>query len=146
MKKPKYYLVEETAMPSVFLKVLEAKSLLSQAKVKTVNEAVGLTGLSRSAYYKYRDAIAPFYEMTKEKIITLQAQIKDEPGVLANLLGTLTRMGANVLTINQTIPIHAAASITISFRTGNLRVETENLLEKLRAQSGVIRIEILASE
>ena len=58
-KVSKYYIVEASALPEVFLKVAEAKQLLSTGKAATVNEATRLTGISRSAFYKYRDAVLP---------------------------------------------------------------------------------------
>ena len=59
-KTPKYYVIEASALPEIFLKVAEAKRLLSTGEVSTVNEATRITGISRSAFYKYRDAILPF--------------------------------------------------------------------------------------
>ena len=35
--KPRYYLVEESALPEVFLKVAETKRLLSTGEATTVN-------------------------------------------------------------------------------------------------------------
>ena len=61
--KPKYYIIEASALPEVFLKVAEAKRLLSTGEAATVNEATKMTDISRSAFYKYRDAILPFQNM-----------------------------------------------------------------------------------
>ena len=61
--KPKYYIVESSALPEVFLKVAEAKRLLSTGEASTVNEATRMTDISRSAFYKYRDAVLPFQSM-----------------------------------------------------------------------------------
>ena len=58
--KPKYYIVESSALPEVFLKVAEAKRLLSTGEASTVNEATRMTDISRSAFYKYKDAVQPF--------------------------------------------------------------------------------------
>lgn len=142
--RPKYYLVEAAALPEIFIKVLETKRLLQQNKAKTINEAVGITGISRSAYYKYKDAISPFYEMTKEKIITLYVVLKDEPGVLSNLLNLFARAGANILTINQNIPINSIANITVTVQTNTMKMKLDTLLERTRRQNGVIKIEVIA--
>lgn len=144
--KPVYYLVSSEALPEIFLKVVETNKLLTHGKAKTINEAVAMTGISRSAYYKYKDSISPFYEMSKDRIITLYAVLKDEPGVLSNLLGLFTKAGTNILTINQNIPINGIANITITIQTGNMRVKLDTLIERVRAQSGVIKFEIMASE
>ena len=84
-KKPKYYIVEASALPEVFLKVAEAKQLLSTGKAATVNEATKLTGISRSAFYKYRDSVMPFHNMMIGRILTYQLKLHDEPGVLSGI-------------------------------------------------------------
>ena len=85
-QESKYYLVEANALPEIFLKVMEAKQLLQTGTVKTVGEAVDKVGISRSAFYKYRDAVQPFTDLHTEHIITFYALLKDNPGVLSNVL------------------------------------------------------------
>ena len=46
-------------------------------------------GLSRSAYYKYKDFVFPFYEASKEKIITLSLLLEHKSGVLSKVLNTV---------------------------------------------------------
>ena len=83
---PKYFIVEASALPEVFLKVAEAKRLLATGQAATVNEATKLTDISRSAFYKYRDAVQPFQKMNVSRVITFQFMLHDEPGVLSSLL------------------------------------------------------------
>lgn len=143
---PKYYLVETAVMPQVLLKVVQTKQLLEHGKASTINDAVSRTGISRSAYYKYKDSVHPFYEMAKERIITIYAVLQDERGVLSELLNIFSKAGANILTINQNIPINSIANVTVSVQTGHMRIKLDTLLEKVRAQNGVIKAEIIASE
>ena len=42
----KYFIVEASALPEVFVKVAEAKRLLSTGEASTVNEATHMTGIS----------------------------------------------------------------------------------------------------
>ena len=84
--KHKYYIVEASALPEVFLKVAEAKRLLSTGEASTVNEATRMTDISRSAFYKYRDAVMPFQNMMTGRIVTFQFLIHDEPGILSRML------------------------------------------------------------
>jgi chorismate mutase len=63
-----YYMVREDVLSESMQKALEAKSLLDRGKVKTVAEAAEKVGLSRSAFYKYRDGIFPFHTMVKKEI------------------------------------------------------------------------------
>lgn len=141
---PKYYLVEASALPEVFLKVAEAKRLLSTGEANTVNEAARMTGISRSAFYKYRDAVLPFQNMMTGRIITFQLLLHDEPGVLSSILGAFASHAANILTINQTIPSGGCAAVTVTVETMAMQEPIEVLLQQLSATLGVVKAEILA--
>ena len=145
-KQSDYYLVEASVLPEVFIKVMEVKRLLETRKVKTINEAVTRVGISRSTYYKYKDSIYPFYEMSQGKIITLFIILEDIPGILSNILNSIASVNANILTINQNIPINGVANITISIETGDMDKNIEYLIEQIRGKEGVKRIEILGRE
>ena len=128
---PKYYLVEASALPEVFLKVAEAKRLLSTGEANTVNEAARMTGISRSAFYKYRDAVLPFQNMMTGRIITFQLLLHDEPGVLSSILSAFASHAANILTINQTIPSGGCAAVTVTAETMAMQEPIEVLLHQL---------------
>ncbi len=141
---PKYYIVEASALPEVFLKVAEAKRLLSTGEATTVNEATRMMDISRSAFYKYRDAVLPFQNMMTGRIITFQLLLHDEPGTLSTLLNIFADQAANIITINSIVPTNGCAVVTISAETMNLSVPLEELLRMLRQTHGVIKAEILA--
>lgn len=143
-KMPKYYLVEATALPEVFLKVAEAKRMLETGEAATVNEATKATGISRSAFYKYRDSLMPFQNLMAGRIITFQLMLKDRTGVLAGILSIFSYYGANILTINQNIPNNGCAMLTISAETSDLLCPVEELLKKTGNLDGVIKSEIVA--
>ena len=143
-KDSKYYLVEASALPDVFLKVVEAKRLLDTGKVTTVNEAARVTGISRSAFYKYRDAVMPFQNMMTGRIITFQLLLHDEPGMLSKILEIFASSRANIMTINSIVPTNGCAVVTISAETINMTMPLESLLLQLRQNEGVIKAEILA--
>ena len=143
-KETKYYIVEASALPEVFVKVAEAKRLLSVGEASTVGEATQMTGISRSAFYKYRDAVLPFQNMMTGRIITFQLLLHDAPGVLSVLLQTFAELKANIITINSIVPTNGTAVVTISAETMNLTVPLEEMLRQLRQNSGIIKAEILA--
>ena len=143
-KNPKYYIVEASALPEVFLKVAEAKRLLSTGEASTVNDATRMTDISRSAFYKYRDAVLPFQNMMTGRIITFQLLLQDAPGILSSLLIGLADHKANIITINSIVPTNGCAVVTISAETMDLTVSLEDLLRELRQTRGVIKAEILA--
>ena len=142
--KHKYYIVEASALPEVFVKVAEAKRLLSTGEAATVNEATRMTGISRSAFYTYRDSVLPFQNMMSGRIVTFQFMIHDEPGLLANMLDIFPECNANIQTINSIAPSNGTAVLTISAETMELNVPLEEMLDRLREFPGVIKAEVLS--
>ena len=144
-QNPKYYIVEASALPEIFIKVAEAKRLLSTGEASTVNDATKMMDISRSAFYKYRDSVMPFQNMMKGRIITFQFLLHDEPGVLSNLLTAFAREKANIQTINSIIPTNGCALVTISAETTEVEVPAEELIRLLGQIPGVIKAEVLAA-
>ena len=142
--KPKYYLVEASVLPEIFAKVIEAKELLETGQVRTVADAVARVDISRSAFYKYRDTIAPFQNLMAGRIITFQMMLKDKAGVLSAILSIFANNGANILTINQSIPTGGRAMVTISAETGNLTCSLEELVHTISQTQGVVKAEMVA--
>ena len=99
----KYYIVDSAVLPEIFSKVVEVKELLATGEARTINEATGKVGISRSAFYKYKDAVRPFNDMLSGRIVTLRLTLRDQPGALSNVLQGIAAMGGNVLTINQSV-------------------------------------------
>ena len=142
--KPKYYIVEASALPEVFVKVAEAKRLLSTGEASTVNDATRLTGISRSAFYKYRDAVMPFQHVMSGRVITFQLLLQDEVGALLKLLPIFVDHKANIQTINSIVPTNGCAVVTITAETMDLTIPVEELLQLLRQARGVVKADILA--
>lgn len=141
---PKYYIVEASALPEVFLKVAEAKRLLATGQAATVNDATRMTDISRSAFYKYRDTVQPFQRAHVSRIITFQFVLQDAPGVLSSMLTTYAQENANILTINSITPSNGCALVTISAETTDMNCSLEDLLQTLSSTPGVIKAEVLA--
>ena len=143
-KKARYYLVDGEALPEVFIRVTEAKELLDTGEVQTVAEAAAKVGISRSAYYKYKDAVMPFQDIGRGRIVTFQIMLRHHLGVLSAVLGMFAGTGANILTINQGIPTSGTAPVTVTADTAGMAVSTEELLEKICALEGVISAAVAA--
>ena len=144
MSKPKLYIVEAAVLPEVFLKVSEAKEYLQTGAAATVAEAASMAGISRSAFYKYKDAIRPFRDIGRDQAITMSVLTRDRPGALSSVLSIFAAMRANILTINQSIPVSGVGLVTISFVPEGTDGSPETLAAQLDALPDVIRTEILA--
>ncbi len=138
-----FFLVQEQILPEAIKKTIRVKEMLKRGDARTINEAVDSMGLSRSAYYKYKDYVFPFYEASRNKIISLTLLLEHKKGVLSSVLNTISADSGSVLTINQGIPLQGVANATVSIETANLLVDIEALLDKLRMVDGVKRLEVL---
>lgn len=143
-RTPKLFIVEADALPEIFLKVVEAKQLLELGEAATVNEATRMEGISRSAFYKYKDAVRPFNDMMNGHIVTFQAMLRDEPGILSAILNIFAASGGNILTINQSIPTGSLAAVTLSAETSGLTLSLEELVHRVGEMQGVVKFEVLA--
>lgn len=145
-KDPKFLLVDSKVLPEIFVKVMEAKRLLQLGECKTTSEAAERTGISRSAFYKYKDHVLLIEEMGKDRVVTLFFLLLDQPGTLSRILAVLADDGANILTINQNIPINSLANVTITIRAKDMTKDLSTLLSELKNLQGVRNAEVIAGE
>ena len=142
----KYFVIKQKAVPEVLQKVVEAKKLLERDFNLTVQEATEKVGLSRSSFYKYKDDIFPFTDNAKGKTVTFVLQMDDTPGLLSAVLKQIADYDANVLTINQTIPVNGIASLTISIEVLKSSGDVSEMIEEMEAKQGIHYLKILAGE
>ncbi len=146
ISKTNYYIVKEEALPEVLTKVLEVKKMLECREGLNIADAVKEVGISRSSFYKYKDAILPFYESSKGKAITLGIKIDDEPGFLSEVLLLIASYNMNVMTIHQTLPINRIADITCTISMTGDSGDIRELINDLEKKVKVHRVKILARE
>ncbi|WP_223068278.1 ACT domain-containing protein [Paenibacillus caui] len=141
--RERYYLIREDILPEAVLKTLQVKQLLASGNVKTVHEAVEQIGLSRSAFYKYKDGIHLLNQLERDQIVTVSLDLEHRSGILSQMLALVASFGGNVLTINQSIPLQGVANVVISVETSRLTEELDDLLGKLRGVPGVKKVQIV---
>ena len=143
MKEYDMLLVKASALPDVYSKVLYAKELLEDKVVSSISAAVQKAGISRSAFYKYKDQVFIYHRQETKNTITISAHLSDRAGVFSALTARLFEKGANILTINQNHPVDSVAAVTISIRTDNISIPIEELIDHLKKIDGVISIKII---
>ena len=102
--------------------------------------------ISRSAFSKHRDAVFPLYENTRGKTVTFAVKLDDTKGVLSCVLNGIAEAGANILTINQNIPINGIANVTITIETDAMETDLGMLISEVEKLSGVQYFKIIARE
>lgn len=141
-----YYLVDKRVLPEVFIKVMEVKQRINTGESASINEAVRKTGMSRSAYYKYKDSVLPFYETMNGKKVTLLLAVENFQGILSSILNIIADSKANILTINQNIPINGLADISISLETQTMFGSVEDIVNDINKLPGVRSCSVLSRE
>lgn len=146
MTDRKFLIIDTTILPEIYEKVLETKELLKKGKAKGITEATQMTGISRSTFYKYRDYIAAPSEGMRGQKVTITLLLDHAPGILSNLLNKLASNNLNILTINQDIPIHNIANVSMTFDISQANVGIDALLEDIKSLKGVSRVELVGME
>lgn len=141
IKGRSYLLVDSKVAPQVFNKVIRAKRLLSTGQAKSASEAAVMSGISRSVFYKYRDTVFAFDSDFSGEIATINALLDDRPGVLSGFITKLYDCGANILTVNQNIPVNGIANVTVSIRVNGLKKGLDELLASLSLTDGIMKLE-----
>lgn len=140
-----FYLVREDVLTESMLKMLEAKRLLASGEVRTIQEATKRVGLSRSAYYKYKDTVFPFESIARDRILTIFIQLEDRKGSLAAILRIVSEAKCNVLTIHQTIPVQGRANITLSLDVTDMPIKMEEFMQKLKTPNFIDSVHLISS-
>ena len=136
-------MVQEDILPEAIKKTIKVKEILKLGEAQTINEAVERMDLSRSAYYKYKDYVFPFYEIAQGKIVSITVSMSNDPGMLSSILRAIAESNGSILTINQDIPLQGIANVTIAFETKDLSTTLEECLDNIRSIRGILKVEIL---
>ena len=138
-----YYIIHKKVLPDHFEKVIKIKDLIN--KGISVSDACKELGLSRSTFYKYKDYVnVPTTKIGKTAIISLK--LVDEPGVLSNILNEIASKNANILAINQEVPIHSIAFVTLTISVTDVNTLIQDFIAELRMMDNVIDAMLIAVE
>ena len=143
----KYLICDVSILPDCYAKVVEARDLVETGKAKDVSEAVRITGISRSTYYKYKDYLfAPGRDSNHGKKAIFSFHLAHKTGALSEVLAQVSKMNANILTINQNLPVSGKAFITLSVEFSKMKTDPSDLLPAIAACSGVSSVKLVAIE
>jgi len=132
-----YYLIRRSHLPDVIRRTTLVTELRNRDAHLSVLQAVTQIGISRSAYYKYKDVAKPFQATMQGQIVTLALTLQHQRGILSEVLNLLAALQANILTINQTLPLQGVATVIISLETRDMTRELQEALDAVRDMPGV---------
>ena len=142
----KYLIVSKKILPDVYEKVIEARNLINNGSVKGISEAVKVVGISRSTYNKYKDYVFSPAENSIGRKAVISMMLKHEKGVLSNVLNYLSQENANILTINQSIPINGKASVNVSLDISDLNKSMDDVIAEMKKIKGASSVKLLSIE
>ena len=142
----KYLIVSKKILPDVYEKVIEARNLINNGSVKGISEAVKVVGISRSTYYKYKDYVFSPDENSIGRKAVISMMLKHEKGILSNVLNYLSMQNANILTINQSIPINGKASVNVSLDISDLSKSIDEVMDEMKKIKGATQVKLLSVE
>lgn len=146
MPLQKMYIIDSKILPDVYEKVVQAKELLQSRESLTILDACSRVGLSRSAFYKYKDSVYDFMSSDKGKMLILFMVLRHAPGVLSDIINTIASVKGNILTINQTMPIRDSATLTVTVDMKTMDIGPEELVQLLLSCKGCSKIDIIGME
>ena len=103
-------------------------------------------GISRSAFYKYRDCVFAYDDKMTQQIVNFSVTLRDQAGVLSNVLTTLYSMHANILTVNQNIPVDGVAQVSLSLKMGEGMANPIDITRAISDLHGVVEVRLLSGE
>lgn len=142
MSKVNYFLVNSSILPPVFEKVIKAKNYLASGEAANATQAAKMAGISRSAYYKYKDSIFEYNTFDDQETVTLNAKLRDNAGVLSALMNELYLAGANVLSVSQSVPVNSVADVSVTVRVTQMTVSIHDMVDEIKKVSGVKSVNI----
>ena len=140
--RAQFIVVNTSVLPEIFEKVLEVKKLVADHSEKSFASACKRVGISRSAFYKYRDYVFHYEDKMTQRIVNLTAVLRDEASVLVEL----HNLHANILTVNQSIPVDGVAGVSLSLQIGSDSVDLTHITKTLSALHGVVEVKIISGQ
>ncbi|MDH6367093.1 MULTISPECIES: ACT domain-containing protein [Breznakia] len=142
-----YLIVSKEVLPEVILKVIEVKKILETKEDAQVSDVTREVGISRSAFYKYKDHVfEPSNTNLLERKALIAFTLSDEKGILSEALLTFSAFGCNILTINQNIPIAKRANVVTSIDVKDMKGEIQELINRLQEIKGLSKVRLLSIE
>ena len=141
--KSKFYMVRADLLPESIFKTAMAKEMLASGEVDNILEAVERLEIARSTFYKYKDGVFSFHNADNLGIINISLLLRNVSGVLSVVLNCIAQLRGNILTINQNLPLHGVAYVTLSVGMEEATLSVNEMLTRLNKIDGVINVEVI---
>lgn len=139
-----FLIIHKEVLPAFFAKVVKAVRLIEEEN-KSVSDVCKELDISRSTFYKYKDKVFEVKSEFGRKAI-LSFRVENAVGVLSDIISSIAKHRGNVLTINQDMPIHNLAYVTVMLDATDMEISIYELMNMLKKLQKVKDVSLLAFE
>lgn len=126
-----YYIIKKEVLPDYMENVLKAQKLIND-KSLSITESCNICNISRSTFYKYKNMIYEMKEFTKGRTAQLSLLIDNVTGSLNEVIKVLNLFDANIITINQSMPLNNTAIVQVTIDISNMTLNIDELINELK--------------
>lgn len=132
-----FYLVDVHILPESIKKTIRAKELLRDGTCRSINEAVKVVDISRSAYYKYKDRVAPAFDSDNVHFKVLCMVMQEDFMLLSRVLRKIERGKNTVISLSSNRLSSNLTALTIILSPDILQEELDKLTQELQEMKGI---------
>lgn len=129
--------VDVHILPEAIKKTIRAKELLRNGSCKTINEAIKTVGISRSAYYKYKDHVAPASDENGMHFKIICIAMQEDFMLFSKLLRKIDRGKNTVLSLSSNRLSSKLIALTIIISPDMLQEDFDRLIQELKDMKGI---------
>ena len=141
-----FYLVDFQILPEAIKKTIRVKEMLKADTSVTINHAIQTMGISRSAYYKYKNHVETSFDKPKEEAVVFFILMNNDFSLFGRVLRRITKESDEILTINRGLSFEKTVPVTIAFKTKKLPDEIEKLSYSIKKIKGIKEITYMEEE
>lgn len=142
--KGDFLIIHKDVLPPFLVKVVKAVRLIEEDN-KSVSDACKDLDISRSTFYKYKDKVFELKSDFGRKAI-LSFKVENAMGVLSDIINNISKYKGNILTINQDMPIHNLAYVSVMIDAKDMLVSIYELISELKKIQKVKDVSLVAFE
>ena len=145
-KKKESYMVDFSILPTAVKATIRAKQMLEDGRANSIYDAVRKVGISRSAFYKYKDHVSDALDENARDVLTMTVMLQNDVTVLTRFLRKFSKEETEPITMVRTAPMGGLVALMLSFYLADLPYDSEDFIKMVRGVKGVEDVIVMGDE
>ena len=145
-KKKESYMVDFSILPTAVKATIRAKQMLEDGRANSIYDAVRKVGISRSAFYKYKDHVSDALDENARDVLTMTVMLQNDVTVLTRLLRKFSKEETEPITMVRTATMGGLVALMLSFYLADLPYDSEDFIKMVRGVKGVEDVIVMGDE